>query len=41
VRHRAALDYPEHGGHVGFAGRPPGRINWLPKKLIHFLEQHG
>ena len=36
------LDYPEQGGHVGFAvGRPPGRINWLPKKLIHFLEQHG
>lgn len=39
---RVVLDYPEHGGHVGFAvGGPPGRINWLPSKLIHFLEQHG
>lgn len=33
------LDYPEHGGHVGFAvGGPPGRLNWLPLRLIHFLE---
>jgi len=33
------LDYPEHGGHVGFAvGGLPGRLNWLPKRLIHFLE---
>jgi predicted alpha/beta-fold hydrolase len=33
------LDYPEHGGHVGFAvGGLPGSINWLPKRLIHFLE---
>jgi predicted alpha/beta-fold hydrolase len=33
------LDYPEHGGHVGFAvGRLPGSINWLPQRLIHFLE---
>ncbi len=39
---RVVLDYPDHGGHVGFAvGGPPGRINWLPGKLIHFLEQHG
>jgi predicted alpha/beta-fold hydrolase len=36
------LDYPEQGGHVGFAvGRIPGSINWLPQRLIHFLEQHG
>ncbi len=33
------LDYPEHGGHVGFAvGGLPGRLDWLPQKLIHFLE---
>jgi len=39
---RVVLDYPEEGGHVGFAvGPAPGRITWLPKKLIHFLEQHG
>jgi predicted alpha/beta-fold hydrolase len=33
------LEYPEHGGHVGFAnGAPPGRLDWLPRRLIHFLE---
>jgi predicted alpha/beta-fold hydrolase len=33
------LDYPEHGGHVGFAaGGPPGSLSWLPRRLIHFLE---
>ena len=41
--HKAApnvvLDYPLHGGHVGFAvGMLPGRINWLPQRLIDFLE---
>jgi len=33
------LDYPEHGGHVGFAnGGPPGRLDWLPQRLLNFLE---
>lgn len=33
------LDYPAHGGHVGFAnGRIPGRLDWLPCRLMHFLE---
>jgi predicted alpha/beta-fold hydrolase len=33
------LDYPEQGGHVGFAtGGPPGRLDWLPQRLLHFLE---
>jgi uncharacterized protein len=33
------LDYPEHGGHVGFAvGGLPGRIDWLPQRMIGFLE---
>jgi predicted alpha/beta-fold hydrolase len=33
------LDYPEQGGHVGFAvGSVPGSLHWLPKRLIHFLE---
>lgn len=44
------LEYPETGGHVGFAvGGPPGRIDWLPRRLLHFFEharplnggQHG
>lgn len=33
------LDYPAHGGHVGFAnGALPGRLDWLPRKLLQFLE---
>ncbi|HJV53019.1 MAG TPA: alpha/beta fold hydrolase [Noviherbaspirillum sp.] len=33
------LDYPEQGGHVGFAvGGPPGKINWLPQRILDFLE---
>lgn len=33
------LDYPAHGGHVGFAvGGIPGRINWLPQRILGFLE---
>jgi uncharacterized protein len=33
------LEYPEHGGHVGFAvGGLPGRINWLPQRMLRFLE---
>ncbi len=36
------LDYPAHGGHVGFAnGGLPGRIDWLPQRLIAFLEGVG
>jgi predicted alpha/beta-fold hydrolase len=32
------LDYPRHGGHVGFAtGAPPGRLDWVPDTLwAHF-----
>ncbi|MBB3220464.1 YheT family hydrolase [Pseudoduganella umbonata] len=33
------LDYPEEGGHVGFAtGRLPGSLMWLPRRMVHFLE---
>lgn len=33
------LEYPEHGGHVGFAvGSVPGKIHWLPQRIQHFLE---
>jgi uncharacterized protein len=33
------LDYPQQGGHVGFtAGALPGQNDWLPKRLIHFLD---
>ena len=33
------LDYPRHGGHVGFAsGAMPGRLDWLPQRLLGFFE---
>ncbi|WP_020651839.1 YheT family hydrolase [Massilia niastensis] len=33
------LEYPEHGGHVGFAAGPlPGRIDWLPQRILHFFD---
>lgn len=33
------LEYPEQGGHVGFAhGSPPGRLDWLPQRMLHFLD---
>ncbi|MBC3872913.1 YheT family hydrolase [Undibacterium flavidum] len=36
------LDYPQHGGHVGFAqGSFPGKLDWLPEKIIHHLESYG
>ncbi|MDO8300049.1 YheT family hydrolase [Lacisediminimonas sp.] len=32
------LDYPQHGGHVGFAhGFLPGSLEWLPRRLLRFL----
>lgn len=36
---QVTLDYPEHGGHVGFAaGGLPGQLDWLPQRLLRFLE---
>ncbi len=33
------LDYPREGGHVGFAvGALPGSLQWLPQRIIQFLE---
>lgn len=33
------LEYPEHGGHVGFSVGPfPGKLNWLPQRMVRFLE---
>lgn len=41
--HQAApavvLDYPEQGGHIGFAtGAMPGNIDWLPQRMLSFLD---
>jgi uncharacterized protein len=36
------LEYPEDGGHVGFvSGALPGRLDWLPRRLLHFFEHGG
>jgi predicted alpha/beta-fold hydrolase len=33
------LEQPESGGHAGFmTGPAPGRIDWLPRRALHFLE---
>ncbi|QEL55925.1 YheT family hydrolase [Chromobacterium paludis] len=35
------LDFPEDGGHVGFATGPfPGHIDWLPQRLLEFIAPH-
>jgi predicted alpha/beta-fold hydrolase len=33
------LEYPDTGGHVGFPIGPfPGRIDWLPQRILHFFD---
>ncbi len=33
------LEFPDRGGHVGFVSGPfPGHIEWLPRRIFHFLE---
>ena len=33
------LDYPEQGGHIGFAtGALPGNLDWLPQRMLGFLD---
>jgi predicted alpha/beta-fold hydrolase len=41
VSRHVVLDYPAHGGHVGFThGRlPPGSGGWLPQRLMTFFRQ--
>lgn len=33
------LDFPKEGGHVGFVTGPfPGRLDWMPKRLLRYFE---
>jgi uncharacterized protein len=33
-----ALEFPETGGHAGFVtGAIPGRLDWLPQRILHFF----
>ena len=36
------LEQPVHGGHVGFTTGPlpPGRIDWLPQRLLNYFDEH-
>lgn len=39
---KVTLDYPADGGHVGFAvGALPGRLDWLPRRIVRFFDQIG
>ena len=36
------LEQPDGGGHAGFpAGPPPGRLDWLPRRLMHWFTAEG
>jgi predicted alpha/beta-fold hydrolase len=38
VSTRVMLEYPETGGHAGFVrGRFPGRLDWLPQRMLGFF----
>jgi predicted alpha/beta-fold hydrolase len=35
---QVTAEFPRQGGHVGFVtGRPPGRLEWLPQRLLHWF----
>jgi predicted alpha/beta-fold hydrolase len=39
VSRQVTLEFPARGGHVGFVTAPfPGRIEWLPQRLLAFFE---
>jgi predicted alpha/beta-fold hydrolase len=38
VSHSVTLELPHEGGHVGFvSGRLPGRLDWLPQRLLQYF----
>jgi predicted alpha/beta-fold hydrolase len=42
VSSRVILEQPDDGGHIGFAsGRFPGRLEFLPARLLRFFESGG
>jgi predicted alpha/beta-fold hydrolase len=39
VSSAVTLDQPLNGGHVGFvSGHLPGQLDWLPRRILHFLK---
>ena len=42
VSSRVVLEYPDEGGHVGFLDSPfPGRLTWLPERIVSFFGEQG
>ena len=40
VSSSVVLDYPQGGGHTGFASGPfPGNLHWLPQRLLDFFRE--
>jgi predicted alpha/beta-fold hydrolase len=38
VASSVTLDFPREGGHVGFvSGSLPGRLDWMPQRILHFF----
>jgi len=36
------LEQPSDGGHAGFlVGPAPGRLSWLPQRIVRFFCGHG
>ena len=39
VSNSVTLEFPEEGGHVGFVAAPfPGRLSWLPQRILAFYD---
>ncbi len=42
VSSAVTLEFPEEGGHAGFLNSPfPGRLIWLPERIISFFGEQG
>ncbi|HJT52103.1 MAG TPA: alpha/beta fold hydrolase [Nitrosospira sp.] len=42
VSSMVVLDFPDEGGHVGFLDSPfPGRLTWLPERIVSFFGEQG
>ena len=42
VSRSVSLEFPDEGGHVGFAGGAfPGHCRWLPSRIVRYFRAHG
>ena len=42
VAAKVKLEFPRHGGHVGFvSGGIPGNLDWLPQRVLHFFQHEA